>query len=69
MKTLLISFLMLPFLSLNTISAEENSIEVTARNGCTVSVDCDGDNIADYSMPVDCEFEEDLRDQLKASCE
>lgn len=69
MKTLLISFLTSPLLTLNTISAKATSIEVLAGNGCTVSVDCDGDGEADYSMPVDCEFEDDLRDQFKDSCE
>jgi hypothetical protein len=69
MKTLLISFLMLPLFSLNAISAEETSIEVQEGNQCTAFVDCDNDGVLDYYMAVDCEFAADLRDQFEDSCE
>lgn len=48
--------------------AKKTFIDVVAGNECIVSVDCDGDNEADYSMPVDCEFVDDLEDQFEDSC-
>jgi len=58
---------MLPLFSLSPSSPLESVPEL--QNGCVVSVDCDGDNNIDYSMVVDCEFEDDMREQLTNSCE
>ncbi|SDG79225.1 hypothetical protein [Psychroflexus sediminis] len=69
MKTLLISFLMLPLLTLNSISSEETSIEALGGNQCSAYVDCDGDGNPEYDMPVDCEFAAELRDQFEDSCQ
>ena len=60
---------MLPLLTLNSIPAEETSIEDQGGNQCTAYVDCDGDGTPEYNMPVDCEFADDLRDQFEDSCE
>ena len=69
MKTLLISFLMLPLFYFNVINDVE--VEENISLSCTthVEVDCNGDGDADYEGDVNCEFGAALTQQFIDSCE
>jgi hypothetical protein len=67
MKILLMSILMLPFYSFNSISDLKGNEDI-ASCSTHVEVDCNGDGDPDYEGVVDCKYAEDLGDQFEDSC-
>ena len=56
------------------VSADENATNELINNSeiitewCHVQYDCNNDGLIDYWGDVDCEFEDDLREQYSNSC-
>lgn len=69
MKTLLISFLILPFLSFTSVSDSVANEKIAVSCSTHVEVDCNGDGDADYEGDVNCEYGAALTQQFIDSCE